>query len=386
MKVKQRPEDFIVEELTDVTAGDRGEFAFYRLDKTGWTTPDALVAIRRLWNIDLQRLSYGGLKDRHATTTQYISIYHGPQENLRHERIDLEYLGRIPYAYSSQQIFANRFTITLRSLTPPDLDRIATAAKQIETCGVPNYFDDQRFGSVTEDNRFIALELIRGQFEEALKLALAAPYEFDRAEDKQEKAILRQYWGQWPECKAKLQRSHARSLVDFLCQRPGDTKGAVARLRPELSGMYLSAYQSHVWNRMLARWLTVRSKPESLTMLETRMGPLPSPMVSCEGWESLELPLPSNRMKNEVNDDIRGLIDAVLAEDGITLDKMKVPGMQKPYFSKGLRIACLKPEAMAMEPGDDELNRGRKSMTLRFELPRGAYATMVIKRITAGEP
>ena len=46
MKVKQQPDDFLVEELTDVVPGV-GPFAFYRLEKSGWSTPDALAAIRR---------------------------------------------------------------------------------------------------------------------------------------------------------------------------------------------------------------------------------------------------------------------------------------------------------------------------------------------------
>ena len=78
MKIKQRPEDFRVEELTSAVASDTGEFAFYRLDKTGWTTPDALSAIRRRWQVDFRRLSYGGLKDRHAVTSQHITIFRGP--------------------------------------------------------------------------------------------------------------------------------------------------------------------------------------------------------------------------------------------------------------------------------------------------------------------
>jgi hypothetical protein len=49
MKVKQRPEDFFVEELTDVAPADRGDFALYRLDKRGWSTPDAMAAVRRRW-------------------------------------------------------------------------------------------------------------------------------------------------------------------------------------------------------------------------------------------------------------------------------------------------------------------------------------------------
>jgi tRNA pseudouridine13 synthase len=68
MKLKQLPDDFQVEELTELVPGDQGSFAFYRLDKKGWTTLDALQAVRRRWHLDWQRLSYGGLKDRHALT------------------------------------------------------------------------------------------------------------------------------------------------------------------------------------------------------------------------------------------------------------------------------------------------------------------------------
>ena len=53
MKLKQAPEDFQVEEVTDVIAGAEGLFAFYRLEKSGWATPDALQAIRRRWRLRL---------------------------------------------------------------------------------------------------------------------------------------------------------------------------------------------------------------------------------------------------------------------------------------------------------------------------------------------
>src|SRR5262249_56401938 len=69
-KLKQQPEDFQVEELTDVAAGAAGAFALYRLEKRGWTTPGALAAVRRRWRIEPRRLSSGGLKDRDALTAQ----------------------------------------------------------------------------------------------------------------------------------------------------------------------------------------------------------------------------------------------------------------------------------------------------------------------------
>ena len=387
MKLKQTPADFRVEELTDTTAGPSGEFAFYRLEKIGWTTPDALQMIRRRWDIDFRRLGYGGLKDRHADTVQYLSIFRGPARDLEQDRIRVKYLGQIHEPYGSRDIRANRFAIVLRGLSADDERSALAAAMQVRETGVPNYFDDQRFGSVGPDRQFIAKQMVLGQFENALKLALMAPYEHDRAESKHEKATLLAHWGDWPKCKAELPRGHARSLVDYLVSHPTHFKGAVVRLRPELRGLYLSAFQSDLWNRILARWLTTHLPADALGSLELKLGPHPVPRTVPPPlrpkWESLSLPLPSARLKPEPNAEWLPIVEEVLAEEGLTLPKMKVPGMDEPFFSKGDRLGCLLPYGLTATGGNDELNRGRRAITLRFDLPRGAYATMIVKRITA---
>src|SRR5947209_20462579 len=108
MKLKRQPEDFQVEELTDVTPADEGPFALYRLTKTGWTTPDAVSALRRRWDLDRRRVSYGGLKDRHAHTVQYLTVYRGPRRRLTHQTVHVEYLGQVAAPYTSHDIRANR--------------------------------------------------------------------------------------------------------------------------------------------------------------------------------------------------------------------------------------------------------------------------------------
>ena len=389
MKLKQSPDDFVVEELTDTLPVERGPFALYRLDKTGWTTPDAFIAIRRRWDIDGRRLSYGGLKDRHAKTSQHFTIYRGPDRNLAHERIAVTYLGQAGEPFTADQIRANRFELVLRSMDGPSVQSAFAALDELRAAGAPNYFDDQRFGSVNESREFVAREMVRGDFEKALKLALVAPYEFDRAAQKREKATLAECWGDWPACKARLDRGHARSLVDYLAGHPADFRGAVARLRPDLHGLYLSAYQSHVWNRVLARWLTAHFEPDRLANVELALGPAPVPRSVPEElrpkWEALLLPLPSARVKPDVTAAWPPLVEAVLAEDGLTLATMKIPGMDRPYFSKGERAGCLRPANLEAVDLPDDRNRGKRKLALQFELPRGSYATMLVKRIAAAE-
>jgi tRNA pseudouridine13 synthase len=390
MKLKQRPEDFRVEEFPSVAptppGATGGPFAFYRLDKRGWTTPDALAAIRRRWKIDFRRLSYGGLKDRHADTTQYLTIHNGPEKDLSHAGFTVTYLGRLAEPYASEQIRANGFTVTLRSLSATDLERAEAALPEVSSVGVPNYFDDQRFGSVSFDNGFIAREMVLGNFERALQLALAAPYEHDLAEAKREKAVLTARWGDWPTAKAELPRGHARSIVDYLVHHPTDFKGACARLRPELQGLYLSAWQSHLWNRMLDRWLRDRVAADQLIPVRLKTGEVVMPRSIPEPvrpeWDALTLPLPSARLKFDPDTPWAGVVTAVMADEGIPLDQMRIKGMQQPFFSKGERSGRVPVGNLTWEAGDDELNRGRRKLVLRFELPRGAYATMIVKRLT----
>ena len=386
MKLKQQPEDFRVEELTDAVAGDAGEFALYRLEKTDWTTPDALFAVRRRLQLDARRVSYGGLKDRHAITSQHITVFRGPKRNLSHERVTLTYLGQRTEPFTAADIRANRFTLTMRSMSDSALSHAGVALREVADAGLPNYFDDQRFGSVGERGEFIAKEMVFGRFERALWLALAAPYEFDRADAKREKATLVELWGKWPECQAKLPKGHLQRLVSYLAAHPTDFKGAVTRIRPELQGLYLSAYQSYLWNKMLAAWLTNTLGATNLAVVELKLGKVPAPVRIPEehrgAWESLTLPLPSARVKPEPGASWLPDVEEVLKAEGLTLAELKVKGMQKPFFSKGDRPASTRPGNLSHATAADELNKGRSKLVLRFDLPRGSYATMLVKRIT----
>ena len=389
MKLKQQPEDFFVEELTDLQGGTVGEFALYRLEKRGWTTPDAGLAIRRRWKLDARRLSFGGLKDRHAHTIQYLTIFRGPQRRLTHQGFQVEYLGQVAGPFASSAIRANRFRLVLRSLSERDLDTAQTAIAEVRVHGLPNYFDDQRFSSVSSGT-FVAKALVQGDFERALRLALAAPYEHDRALPKQEKAILTRHWGDWQTCLAKLPRGHTLTLVRHLAGQPDDFRGAIARLRPELRGLYLSAYQSHLWNRMLARWLREHLRRDQLILLDLRLGKVPAfrDLSAAQHAElaTLELPLPTARGEFDPADPRTALMTRILDEEGLSRDELKVKGLREVFFSRGQRAAWCHPEGLQATPAEDDKNEARQKLTLEFDLPRGCYATLLVKRILTSKP
>src|SRR3954471_20629914 len=181
MKLKRTPEDFQVEELTTVRPSAQGRYTLYSLSKRGLGTLEAVEAICRRWNLASRQVSYGGLKDRHAVTVQYLTIVDGPRKSIKETSFDLEPLGRLAYPYSPQHFRGNRFVIVVRDLSQEHADLAMEQLKSAASDGLPNYFDDQRFGSVGVSGQFIGHAWLKGDHETALWLALAESNPFDRS-------------------------------------------------------------------------------------------------------------------------------------------------------------------------------------------------------------
>src|SRR4051794_31634905 len=343
MKLKRLPEDFQVEELPLVKGVDQGRFAFYRLTKRGLGTLEAIEAICRRWNLAGGRVSYGGLKDRHALTVQYLTIVDGPDRALHEASFDLEPLGRLAQPYGPGHFQGNRFAVVLRDLTEPAAARAVATLAALPRDGLPNYFDDQRFGSVGFDGGFIAQAWLAGDHERALRLAIAEPNPSDRPGTRSEKAILRETWGRWPEAKARLGRSHARSLVTYLVDHPTDFRGAFARVRRELRSLYFSAFQSHLWNVLLARLIGRETRFDQRVMLDFKVAPRPihprPPPEQAPNPARTRLPLPASRTPLPPEGPIRELALAVVAEMGLAWEDVRVKHLKDVFFSKGDRPA-----------------------------------------------
>jgi tRNA pseudouridine13 synthase len=386
MKLKCQPEDFRVEELPLVSPSGQGRYAFYRLTKSGLGTLEAVNLVCRRWNIAGRRISYGGLKDRHARTIQYLTVFDGPSASINNPAYSLEHLGRLEHPYGAADFRGNRFELVIRDLSGLEAKRALDLARSLEAGGLPNYFDDQRFGSVGASGEFIGHAWLKGNAERALELALAEANPSDRRAAKTEKSILREYWGRWPEAKSRLDRSSARSIVTYLVDHPADFRGAFARMRRELRTLYFSAFQSHLWNLILARSVEHLTRPDQRIVTLLKAGPLPFPCrldpEQTNAFRGLTIPLPSSRNALPDEGPRRQVIEEVLAGFQLTWSDLRVRHLKDVFFSKGSRPALAFPEKLAGCVSDDEMHRGRKALELSFELGKGSYATIMVKRIT----
>ncbi len=363
-KIKQNPQDFVVEEVFKPPLSLQGRFSYYRLEKVGRNTLDVLSEISKRWRIPLSRFGFSGLKDKRATTSQYISIEGGPAKNLRGKGWKLTYIGKGKEGIEIGSAEGNLFTITIRNV---DASRIAHNLKVIEEIGFVNYFGEQRFLSDLNTKKPIAYYLLRGDFENALK-----EY-YTQSNNPFLRKKLRKLWGKWTlfleEAKHLSQQERVPILV---LKRTRDYEKAFRSLPKNLKLMFLFSYQSLLWNRTLAKIVskgphvkTPFIKRERLCFytpkspLIEKLSSLEFPYISKEALEE-EFPFKDELMKTVEEEGLLPFLDAEVA-------KLKA-------FNPGKRRAVVHPKRMEV------LYQTRKSLTVRFFLPSGSYATVLIRK------
>lgn len=380
MKLKSVPEDFVVIEIDSIQPHSTGPFGLYTLRKRAMSTFEAVSAIARELGCRREDIGIGGLKDKWAVTEQAVTIRDGPPRSIRTERFELAYRGRVAEPLKKGGFDRNAFRITLRGLGAGDVTHLGRGLEEIREHGLPNYFDSQRFGSARgSGGDFIARRLVRGEIEAALKLAVATPTADDPPALRKSRRIFAECWGRWAEAARQLPpRSLERRIAARLAARPADFAGAFLAIDDSLRKLYASAYQSYLWNETLRRLIAASGAPAFERPYE--VGVLLFPRSCPPGLNDLTIPFFRRGVRPAAAIEAAAL--AALKAEGLEMESLKLRNLGDTFFVGGERQAWVRPAALA-EPvvQPDELHPGRSKALLSFELPRGAYATILVKRL-----
>jgi len=318
-QLKAEPSHFMVEEIPVYAASGEGTHLFVSLTREGWTTRRVAEVLAGLYDLPVQAIGFAGLKDRHARCTQTFSLPGlAPEDSQRIEPalpFQVNWARQHTNKLKVGHLLGNRFRITVVNLAVRPEEALARAqavAAAIARRGVPNFFGPQRFG-------------------------------IDGANvEKGRKAFL----------------------------------GQGLRGDKWLNRLMLSAYQSHLFNRYLARRIEVGlfehllagdvcKKADTGGMFEVQDAAAEQPRYR-RGEITFTGPIYGKKMWAAQGPaaqlEARILAEAELTEDD--LRRVHTDGTRRP--------ARLWLPTIELAPCDDGLQ-------VDFVLPKGAYATVVLR-------
>jgi tRNA pseudouridine13 synthase len=159
--IRSTPADFQVEELPAYLPSGTGEHLYFWLQKRGQTTDYVSKQIAKALEVDPRDIGVAGLKDRHAVTKQWFSVYKPEKAmtlEVARERVAslpdvvIEQASRHVNKLRTGHLHGNRFTLVVRDLTSAELPgeglraHLDAELSKVRSQGVPNHFGGQRFG------------------------------------------------------------------------------------------------------------------------------------------------------------------------------------------------------------------------------------------------
>ena len=362
---------------------------------------------------------------------------------------DIELLGRTGRPILFGDLAGNRFEIRVRDADAPetvpavaaDLAAFATDRENSESgidaelaegdgvetaVGVPNYFGQQRFGSKRPVTHEVGLEIVCGDWKGAVLAYVGNPHEREPEETRKARAFVEETedWAGALErlprhlgyersiCHRLIENSEARSASDQSSgQSPrddgaddaADFRAALEAVPANLQRLFVNAAQSYAFNRMLSERLA-----RGLPFHEPVAGDV---VCFVDADAPAGLPLPDTDRTRRVTEDRLGTVRrhcergrafvtaplvgtetdlgggepgeierAVLDDLGLAPGDFDLPD---EFGSAGTRRAILLRTDLTVEREGGGTGGG---LQFAFPLPKGSYATVVLREYLKADP
>jgi len=385
MKIKCQPDDFYVEEVVDLSLAKSGAYSIYKLEKRFWDTFDLLDYLSRKYK--LKNIGRAGIKDRYSHSIQYISVKGSKENKIEEDNFKLTYIGKSNTPVTLNNLVKNRFKIVVRDLNQKETEFIQDNLDSVRRYGLPNYYDEQRMGSARAQQGFIAQKLVLQHYNGALKLYLGMSSGFDDSRNRKLKKHIFEHWGNWQEClNAPYDYGQFRYPLLHLAKYPKDYKGALKTIRRDLLEIFINAYQAYIWNETLKKILEISNF--NYFTKKYRFGELyfynELTKDTLKYFQELSIPAPSYK-SSFTEPELKKAMEQVLSQDNLHLSDLKIRLDIKGLFFKPYeRRALIFPEDIKCDkPFEDELYPKKYKLNLSLALPKGSYATILLKRLTS---
>lgn len=179
-KIKEKNEDFVVEEVPLYEACGTGTHLYVNLTREGMTTRDVQKQLAELFNVDPSKVGFAGMKDKHARTTQTFSIETGKadenemddfledvSENINQSlSVIVNWCRMHTNKIKAGHLIGNRFVVKIGSFDKNLMFVLETSRaviKKLGQVGMPNFYGPQRFG-INKDNAAKGFDIVKNYY------------------------------------------------------------------------------------------------------------------------------------------------------------------------------------------------------------------------------
>jgi len=393
-RIKLRDDDFIVDEIPLYEPQGEGEHLYLRVQKKGLAHTELIEILKRHFGVTEEAIGAAGMKDRVAMTSQTVSIHlpgrGGPAAEaagaIEHPKVQVVWADWHANKLRRGHLAGNRFSIRIRDLDPLQAPMVWRGLRELERRGVPNHYGTQRFGYRRNTHRLGAMVLAKdwdGLVAEVLgSRGSWAPAHQRRAREAFDAGEFKTALSGW----GRRDVAERRMLQALIAGK--DSEAAVRTVSRHMRSFWVSALQSSIFNHLLEERIRADTidRVESGDVLfrhETRKSFLADDAALAEAdlqaeVDAFELspagPIVGPGMPQASGDVLQrereafaaaGLEDRLFAES-----EFDFRGTRRPYR---VRLANLE-----LDSGFDEHG---PYVRVAFDLPRGSYATVVLREI-----
>lgn len=383
--MRERLEDFVVEEIPLYEASGVGEHLYVTIQKAGISTHEAVHRIANALRIQPKAIGYAGLKDAKAITRQTISLQRISEARVRGVEVpgvtvlDTRYHGN---KLRLGHLAGNRFLIRLREVSADAAEQAKAVLERLSQTGAPNLFGRQRFGS-KGDGHIMGRALVNQDHDLAVNTLLGAPSDEEKnpklreARERFESGDLEGALELFP----RPYQAERRVLESLIKGRPPEV--ALKRIPRATLKLQLSSYQSHLFNRLLYDRMPDLGKllEGDLAFIHVKHAvfAVEDPAAEQPRADSFEIS-PSGPLfgkKVLLASGVPGEAEReLLAEERLDLTDfggtgLKLPGERRPFRVR-LTETTVRPD-------------GDGAILLGFALPKGSFATSVMREVMKGQ-
>ncbi|MFO8078357.1 MAG: tRNA pseudouridine(13) synthase TruD [Thermoplasmatota archaeon] len=398
------PSDFRVCEIPlSFSEASKAKFSIAKITAENWETNHLIRVLSKKLHISRKRISFAGTKDKRSISTQYFSFY-----RVKPDKIKEIYLKDV----SIDEVFASKTGLHLGDLVGNDFRIIVRNIENnmdlntVQSCfisfqkiqGFPNFFGVQRFGIIRPLTHIVGKHLVEGDFEKAVMTYLTAVFEDDNTQCNQ----IRKQLATTGDIKQALidfpnHLQFEKAMLNHLVGHPDDYIGALKQLPNNLLTMFVYAFQSYLFNKMLSKriqmGLPLHQAIEGDVVLPVRHGQI---LDECVPVSSQNIDKVNKQLKKK-----KGYVSSILLGSDSTFSKGMMGEIEHRIVedeqidyrnfiipelpaasSYGKRRALFAPlENLSYSIRDDSINSDKKAVTVSFRLLKGCYATSFLREI-----